>query len=95
MAGAMLYSPAAVADWHTPYVHRESHDEWTNVHYDDGMCEYRYSYNAEDRNSNVERWGDCSHIIIGPGGVAAPAVAAPGAVVPVYPAPPPVVDDGE
>jgi hypothetical protein len=88
MAGAMLYRPTAFADWDNPYVYRESHDEWTNVHYDDGVCEYKYSSNATDGNSHIERWGDCSHIIIGPGGVAAPA-----ALVPTYPAP--LVDEGE
>jgi hypothetical protein len=73
IAGAVLYSPVAAADWHTPDIYRESHDEWTNVHYDDGICEYRYSYNAEDRNLDLERWGDCSHVVVGPNGEPLPA----------------------
>jgi hypothetical protein len=82
IAAAVLYSPAALADWHTPDIYRESHDEWTNVHYDDGICEYRYSYNAEDRNLDFERWGDCSHVVVGPNGEPMPAAA-----VRVYSAP--------
>ena len=76
MAGAMLYSPAAMADWHNPYVYRESHDEWTNVHYDDGVCEYKFAHNSWDNETHVNRWGDCARVAIGPNGEAMP-IAAP------------------
>jgi hypothetical protein len=78
-AGAMLYSSAAMAD---PYMYRDIHDEWTNLRYDDGVCRYRYTHNAENGNTNVERWGDCSHVVIGPNGEPARV-----AVVPAYPVP--------
>ena len=79
-AGLTAYSTAAMADWNNPYVYRESHGDWTNVEYNDGICHYKYSYNAADEQTNLNRWGDCSHVAIGPDGTAIPIVTAP----PVY-----------
>lgn len=77
LVSAMLISAAAAAEWHSPYVYRETSGTWTNVQYDDGVCHYYYSYNAYDQNTKIDRWGDCSHVAIGPGGVATPINAAP------------------
>jgi hypothetical protein len=81
--GSMLCPTLAAADWHTPHFQRETHDQWTNVRYDDGVCQYHYSYNAEDGNAEVERWGDCSHIVVGPNGEPLRTAV----VVPAYPVP--------
>jgi len=81
ITGAMLFAPGAKADWHTPHFQRETHDQWTNVRYDDGICQYHYSYNAEDGNAEVERWGDCSHLVVGPNGEPLRTAV----VVPAYP----------
>lgn len=70
LAGAMLLATPAMADWHSPYVYRETNGSWTNVQYDDGVCHYYYSHNTYDQNTKLDRWGDCSHIVIGPDGVA-------------------------
>jgi hypothetical protein len=70
--GATLFASAAMADWHNPYYHRESHDSWTNAEYTDGVCHYRYSRDASDGETHVNRWGDCSGVAIGPHGEALP-----------------------
>lgn len=73
LAGAA--SVPAMADWHSPYIHRETSGSWTNVQYDDGVCRFYYSHNTYDNNTNVNRWGDCSHVAIGPDGM--PVYATP------------------
>jgi hypothetical protein len=70
LAGA-AYSSTALAD---PYFHRESNGSWTNVEYNDGACHYYYSRNAYDGATNVNRYGDCSHVSVGPDGMAIPVV---------------------
>lgn len=82
LGGAALYASPALADWHSPYFHRETHDEWTNVEYNDGVCHYKYSHNAEDGETHVNRWGDCSRVAIGPNGDVIP-IAAPVDTMPV------------
>ena len=77
LAGAMLISLPANADWQNPYYHRETSGSWTNVEYNDGVCHDYYSYNAYDQDTKLNRYGDCSHVAIGPGGVATPIYAAP------------------
>jgi hypothetical protein len=69
-----LISAAPAADWGHPYIHRETNGSWTNVEYNDGTCHYYYSFNSYDQNLNINRYGDCSHLVIGPDGVARPAV---------------------
>jgi len=76
-AGLTVCSSAAMADWNNPYVYRESHGDWTNVEYNDGICHYRYSYNVADEQTDLDRWGDCSHVAIRPDGTAVPIVAVP------------------
>jgi hypothetical protein len=83
LAGVTFSAPVAKADWHTPRVYQESHDGWTNVSYDDGICSYKFSRSAYDRQTHVDRWGDCSHIVIGADGTAIPVQAmAPAIYVP-------------
>ena len=55
---------------------------WTNAEYNDGICHYRYSHNTYDGETHVNRYGDCSHIAIGPNGEAIPLPAMPIAVAP-------------
>jgi hypothetical protein len=68
MAGAILVSVPAAADWHRPYIHRETSGSWTNSEYDDGVCRIYYSHNDYDNNTKIDRRGDCSHVIIDPDG---------------------------
>jgi hypothetical protein len=83
LAGVMLYAPVATAEWHAPRIYQESHDGWTNVSYDDGVCSYKFTRSAYDRQTHVDRWGDCSHIVIGADGTAIPVEAmAPAIYVP-------------
>jgi hypothetical protein len=73
LAGA-VYSSAALAD---PYFYRGSSGNWTNVEYNDGACRYYYSHNAYDGTTNLNKYGDCSQVSIGPDGVAIPIIAIP------------------
>jgi hypothetical protein len=72
-----LISAASAADWGHPYIYRETSGSWTNVEYNDGTCHYYYSFNAYDQNMKINRYGDCSHLAIGPDGVARPVLLAP------------------
>ena len=38
LAGVISAASPAVADWHSPYIYRETSGTWTNVQYDDGVC---------------------------------------------------------
>jgi len=75
---------AASADWHKPYVYREGGSNWNTVEYDDGICRYYYSHNDYDNKTSLNKSGDCSHIAIGPDGMAIPVygMAVPGTVAP-------------
>ncbi|HZP69842.1 MAG TPA: hypothetical protein VFB29_07845 [Pseudolabrys sp.] len=72
LAGAIASSVPAAADWHNPYVYRETSGSWTNVTYDDGVCRYYYSHNSYDNQMKLNKYGDCSRIVIGPDGMARP-----------------------
>jgi opacity protein-like surface antigen len=76
LAGAIAATSAA-ADWHSPYIYKESNGSWTNITYDDGVCYYYYSHNAYDNRTNVNKSGDCSRLAIGPDGVPTPIIAVP------------------
>jgi hypothetical protein len=66
---AMLFSaPAFANSWHTPNIWEESNGSYTNYSYDDGLCQYHYSYNAYEKHAQASRYGDCSHLMIGPDG---------------------------
>jgi hypothetical protein len=77
LAGA-VYSSAAFAD---PYFYRGTSGSWTNAEYNDGACHYYYSHNAYDGATNVNKYGDCSRVSIGPDGTAIPIVTIPSAGV--------------
>jgi hypothetical protein len=75
LAGATLISTVAAAD--QQYFNRWTNGSWTNVEYNDGVCHYYYSYNSYDQNMKVNRYGDCSHVAIGPDGTATPVYTGP------------------
>jgi hypothetical protein len=77
LASALASSSPATADWHNPYIYRETSGSWTNVQYDDGVCHYYYSHNSYDNQTNLNKYGDCSHVAIGPDGVAMPIAVVP------------------
>ena len=56
-----LGSSAALADWHKPYIHRESNGNWTYYTYDDGVCHYSYERYAPAQAETYSS-GDCSRI---------------------------------
>jgi opacity protein-like surface antigen len=76
LAGAIAASSAA-ADWHSPYIYRETNGSWTNIKYDDGVCYYYFSHNSYDNRTNINKSGDCSRVAIGPDGVPSPIYAVP------------------
>ena len=45
--------------------------------YDDGICYYYFSHNSYDNNTHLNKSGDCSHVAIGPDGVARPVYLTP------------------
>ena len=75
VANIAVASAPALADWHSPYVYRETSGTWTNVEFDDGVCHIYYSHNTYDNNTKVNRSGDCSNVAIGPDGT--PVYGAP------------------
>jgi hypothetical protein len=74
VAGGLAVSSAVTA---APYYHRDVNGTWTNVEYNDGICHYSFSRDASDGETQVNRWGDCSHIAIGPNGEALPVAPMP------------------
>ena len=77
LAGVIASSLPAAADWHKPYIYREFNGSWTNVRYDDGIRYYYFSHNTYDNKTNLNKSGDCSHVAIGPDGVARPVYLTP------------------
>ena len=77
LASVIASSLPAAADWHKPYIYRESNGSWINVRYDDGVCNYYFSHNSYDNKTNLSKSGDCSHVAIGPDGVARPVYLTP------------------
>lgn len=77
LAGVIASSLPAAADWHNPYIYRETSGSWTNVHYDDGICHYYYAHNSYDNQTKLNKYGDCSRIAIGPDGMAQQIVVTP------------------
>jgi len=80
-AAALVLPPPASADWHKPYVYREGGSNWNTVQYDDGICRYYYSHNAYDDRTSLNKSGDCSHLAIGPDGMAVPVYGMAGPTV--------------
>src|SRR5262249_51650153 len=58
LAAAISASSSAMADWHTPNFYRQTNGTWTNIHYDDGICNYYYSHNSYDNQTNLNKYGD-------------------------------------
>jgi hypothetical protein len=79
LAGAVSYTAAASAE---PYYNLYTDGSWTKAEYNDGACHYYYSHNGYDGETHVNRYGDCSHIAIGPNGEAVTLVPAPLAYAP-------------
>ena len=79
LAAAISSSTSAAADWHSPYIYRETSGTWTNVQYDDGICHYYYSHNTYNNQTSLNKSGDCSRVAIGPDGVPMPIYGAPAA----------------
>jgi hypothetical protein len=77
LAGVISAASPAIADWHSPYIYRETSGTWTNVRYDDGVCHYYYSHNTYDNYTSLNKSGDCSRVAIDPDGVPHPILMAP------------------
>jgi hypothetical protein len=74
LAGVTLLSmPAFANSWHRPEIYEETHGDYSNYRYDDGLCQYRYYYNAYEQHAEVNKYGDCDHIMIGPDGHVIPS----------------------
>jgi hypothetical protein len=84
LACAASISAPAMADWHSPYVHRETSGSWTNIEFDDGVCHIYFAHNSYDNNTKVERRGDCSRVVIGPDGMPVYATPMPAPVIRRY-----------
>jgi len=57
-----LGSTAALADWHKPYIYRQSNGDWLRYEYNDGVCYYTYErYNLTQR-PYIYSSGDCSQV---------------------------------
>jgi hypothetical protein len=69
----MLAAPALANSWHSPTVYEETNSSYSNYSYDDGLCQYRYSYNTFEKHAQVSRYGDCEHLSIGPDGHVLPS----------------------
>jgi hypothetical protein len=65
---AMCSTPALANSWHSPTIYEETNSSYSNYSYDDGLCQYRYSYNSFEKHAQASRYGDCDHLIIGPDG---------------------------
>ena len=79
LAGAVSYSAAASAE---PYYNRYTDGSWTNAEYNDGSCHFYYAHNSYDNETRVNRYGDCSHVAIGPNGEVVPLALGPYAYAP-------------
>ncbi|HXZ47131.1 MAG TPA: hypothetical protein VEH02_10435 [Pseudolabrys sp.] len=78
LAGTLSASLSAWAEWHSPNFSRQTDGTWTNIHYDDGVCNYYYSHNSYDNQTNLNKYGDCSRVAIGPDGTPMPVTVVPG-----------------
>ena len=67
LGAVLLGSTAALADWHKPYIHRESNGDWTRYEYNDGVCYYTYERYGSNRPYTYSS-GDCSHVSFQTGG---------------------------
>ena len=75
---ALGWSAAANAD----YFNRYTNGSWTNAEFNNGACQYYYSFNAQSGETHVNRYGNCSQVAIGPDGRPVPVVPTARVVVP-------------
>ena len=78
---AVGWSAAANAE----YFNRYQSGDWTNAEYDGGGCHYFFSVNRQSGESHANRYGNCSRIVIGPGGQPMPAMPMAQVVEPLPP----------
>lgn len=64
------------------YFNRYTDGNWTNVEYNDGVCRYYYSFNTQGGETHVNRYGNCSHVAIGPDGRPVPVMPVARAIAP-------------
>ena len=67
------------------YFNRYTVGSWTNAEYDGGGCHYFYSMNRDTGESHVNRYGNCSRIVIGPDGRPMPVMPMAQVVRPMPP----------
>ena len=67
------------------YFNRYQSGDWTNAEYDGGGCHYFFSVNRQSGESHVNRYGNCSRIVIGPGGQPMPAMPMAQVIEPLPP----------
>ncbi len=58
------WSAAANAEYFNQY----TFGGWTNTQYDDGVCRYYLSFNTQTGETHLNRYGNCSQVMIGPDG---------------------------
>jgi hypothetical protein len=68
VSAPLLASPAMANSWHHPNVFEESNGGYMNYSYDDGICHYTYWYSEWEKHAQASRYGDCSHLVVGPDG---------------------------
>jgi hypothetical protein len=73
LTGATLCSAASANSWHRPTIWEETNSSYSNYSYDDGLCQYRFTYNNFEKHAQASRNGDCEHLVIGPDGHVLPA----------------------
>ena len=67
------WSAAANAE----YFNRYTFGTWTNAAYNDGVCQYYYSFNTQTGETHLNRYGNCSQVMIAPDGRPMPVPTAP------------------
>jgi hypothetical protein len=64
------------------YFNRYTDGSWTNATYNDGVCQYYYSFNTLTGETHLNRYGNCSRVAIAPDGRPIPVVPTAQVVVP-------------
>ena len=58
------WSAAANAE----YFNRYTFGTWMNAAYNDGVCQYYYSFITQTGETHLNRYGNCSQVMIAPDG---------------------------
>jgi hypothetical protein len=64
------------------YFNRYTSGTWTNAAYNDGVCQYYYSFNAATGETHLNRYGNCSQVMVAPDGRPMPVVPTARVIVP-------------